>query len=369
MSDTQASAARYYIGLMSGTSLDGVNAVLAEMTPGPLILASLWLPYPEDIKTELLEMQAPGQDELARLGSLSNRIADLYAEVVHGLLAQAGIPARVVRAIGSHGQVVRHHPGQGYSLQANNPARLAEQTGIPVVADFRSRDLSAGGQGGPLAAAFHAAVFHRPGVHRVIVNIGGIASLTYLPADGRVIGFDCGPGTLLVDAWVKRHWGCDYDPGGSLSAQGRVLDRLLQGFQSHPYFARTPPKSAGRQDFPTQWLDSHIPAAAQPEDVLATLLELSVRAIANGVRGYCPGAREIWLCGGGAHNEELRRRLSAHLPGLRMGVTDELGVHVDWVETFACAWLARQCLAGHTGNLPQVTGARGARVLGALYPA
>ncbi|HRH81289.1 MAG TPA: anhydro-N-acetylmuramic acid kinase [Thiobacillaceae bacterium] len=369
MSDIQASKARYFIGLMSGTSLDGVNAVLAEMVPRPLILASLWLAYPEDIKAELLELQESGRHELARLGPLSNRIAGLYADAVHALLAQAGIQARVVRVIGSHGQAVRHQPSQGYSLQANNPALLAELTGIPVVTDFRSRDLAAGGQGGPLASAFHAAVFRQPGVHRAVANIGGIASLTYLPADGRVIGFDCGPGTLLLDTWVKRHWGCDYDPGGSLSAQGRVLDRLLQGFQSHPYFARTPPKSAGRQDFSIEWLDSHIPATAQPEDVLATLLELSVRAIANGVRGYCPGTREIWLCGGGAHNEELRRRLSAHLPGLRMGVTDELGVHVDWVETLACAWLARQCLAGHTGNLPQVTGARGARVLGALYPA
>lgn len=369
MSDTQASTGLLYVGLMSGTSLDGVDAVLAELGNRPLILSSHWQAYPEDIKAELLALHRPGENELDRTARLSNRIASLYAEAVQAVLAQANVSTRRVRAIGCHGQTVRHQPARGYSLQLNNPALLAELTGITVVADFRGRDLAAGGQGGPLVPAFHAALFRRKDTHRVLVNLGGIASITDLPPGGPVIGFDCGPGNLLMDAWVKRHWGCDYDPGGNLSAQGRVLDKLLQALQAHPFLARKPPKSAGREEFDPAWLDALVPPAAQPEDVLSTLLELTVRGVANSVRSYCAGSREVWLSGGGAHNDELCRRLAGHLPNHRMGNTDELGVHVDWVESLACAWLAQQCLAGRVGNLAQVTGARGARILGAVYQA
>lgn len=369
MSITSTRAGHLFIGLKSGTSLDGLDAVLADLGPNPLILASQWQAFPEDIRAELLALQQPGQNELDHAAQLGQRLAGLYAEAVGALLAQTGVQATAVRGIGCHGQIVRHQPALGYSLQVNDPARLVELTDIPVVADFRARDLAAGGQGGPLAAAFHAALFRHPSVHRVLVNIGGIASLTDLPTGGRVTGFDCGPGSLLMDAWVKRNWGCDYDPGGSLSAQGRVHERLLQSLQAHPYYSRMPPKSAGRGDFSLDWLLGLVPASAKPEDVLATLLEFTVRGIANSVRSYSSGAREIWLCGGGAHNLELRRRLATYLPAQRMGVTDELGVHVDWVEAFAYAWLAQACLDGHAGNLPAVTGARGPRVLGAIYPA
>lgn len=358
-----------FIGLKSGYSLDGLDAVLADLGSSPMILASQWQPFPEDMAAELAALQQPCQDELDRTEQLGQRMAGLYADAVGALLAQTGLKATAMRAIGSHGQIVRHQPARGYIREVNAPARLAELTGIPVVADFRARDLAAGGQGGPLAAGFHAALFRHPNVHRVVVNVGGVASLTDLPPSGRVGGFDCGPGTLLMDAWVKRHWGCDYDPGGSLSAQGRVLDRLLQSLQSNGYFSRQPPKSAGRGDFSPEWMLGMVPTSAGAEDVLTTLLEFTVRGIANSVRSYSAGAREIWLCGGGAHNLELRRRLAAYLPNLRMGVTDELGVHVDWVEAFAYAWLAQACLEGHAGNLPAVTGARGPRVLGTIYPA
>lgn len=357
-----------FIGLKSGNSLDGLDAVLADLGASPMILASQWQAFPEDMAAELASLQQPCHDELDRIEQLGLRLAGLNADAVGALLAQTGVNATAIRAIGSHGQTVRHQPALGYSREVNAPARLVELTGIPVVADFRARDLAAGGQGGPLAAAFHAALFRHPGVHRVVINVGGIASLTDLPPSGRVSGFDCGPGTLLMDAWVKRNWGCDYDPGGSLSAQGRVLDRLLQSLQSNAYFSRPPPKCAGRADFAPDWMLAMVPASAKAEDVLATLLEFTVRGIANSVRSYSSGAREIWLCGGGAHNMELRRRLATYLPTLRMGVTDELGVHLDWVEAFAYAWLAQSCLEGRAGNLPAVTGARGPRVLGTIYP-
>ncbi len=361
--------AAYHVGLMSGTSLDGIDAVLARFGPQPELIANLWRPYPEDLRQGLLALHQPGPDELNRALALANQLADLYAEATQGLIRQAGLSPADVKAIGCHGQTVRHQPFMGHTLQLNNPARLAEQTGIPVVADFRSRDIAAGGQGSPLVAAFHAAMFRSPQHHRVIVNIGGIASITDLPTDGPIKGFDSGPGTLVMDAWVKRHWGCDYDPGGSLAAQGNVLEGLLQVLLVHPYFAQNPPKSAGREHFTMEWLERELGGREREEDVLATLLALTVRSIANAIRAHCGGARQIWLCGGGAHNDELVRHLAAYLPGLRIGLTDELGVPAGWAEAYALAWLAWQTLAGRPGNLPEVTGATGPRVLGAIYPA
>jgi len=358
-----------YVGLMSGTSLDGVNAVLVEFEPEPLLISGRWHAYPAELKQALLDLHRPGQDELNRALQVANLLAEQYAATVADLLHQSSVRPPRVRAIGCHGQTVRHQPALGHSLQLNNAARLAELTGNTVVADFCSRDIAAGGQGAPLLPAFHAARFRHPQLHRVIVNVGGIANLTDLPPSGPVIGFDCGPGNLLLDAWAKRHWGCDYDPGGSLAAQGRVLDKLLHDLLTHPFFGRNPPKSASREDFATEWLESHLRSGEMAEDVLSTLLELTVRGIVHGVRQHSPGAHEVWLCGGGAHNEELLRRLRRHLPALHVGTTAELGLTVDWVEAFACAWLARQTLAGLPGNLPQATGAKGPRILGAIYPA
>lgn len=366
--------ASLYLGLKSGASLHGVDAVLAVFDPAPRLIANLWRPYTEDLRQELLALHHPAHDELNRAAGLANRLADLYAEAVLELLAQEGASPQQIRAMGCDGQTVRHRPDRGHCLQLNNPARLAERTGITVVTEFCSRDVAAGGQGAPLAAAFHAALFHRadchgPRCHRVIVNIGGIASLTDLPAEGPVKAFDCGPGTLLMDQWVKRHWGCDYDPGGTLAAQGRVLDGLLQSLLVHPFLARNPPKSAGREDFPLDWLEHELDGREHEEDVLSTLLQLTVRGIANAIRSHCPGAREVWLGGGGAHNDELVRRLVAYLPTVQIELTDRLGVPADWLEAYALAWLARQTLAGLPGNLPEASGAKGARILGAIYPA
>lgn len=358
-----------HAGLISGTSLGGINAVLAEFEPEPYLLATQWRPYPEEIKQAIVDLQQPGNDELHRALKLGNQLADLYAEAVQGLLKRAGVAESRVQAIGCHGQTLRHHPELGYSFQLNNPARLAERAGITVVADFCSRDIAAGGQGSPVASAFHGALFRHPDIHRVVVDVGGIAKLTDLPAAGPITGFDCGPGNLLMDAWVKRHWGCDYDPGGTLASQGQVLDNLLQALTTHPFIARPMPKSARREDFAPVWVDSLLHGREAVEDVLATLLEFSVHNIANAVRSRCPGARELWVCGGGAHNDQLLARLRQHLPGVRVAITDALGISVEWVEAYAVAWLAWRNLRGLTGNPPEVSGAAGARILGAIYSA
>lgn len=356
---------------MSGTSLDGVDAVLAAFdTPDQAhILHHLWQPYPEDLRQALLDLHHSGEHELDRALRLSGTLAERYAETTACLLRQTGILPEAIRAIGCHGQTLRHRPADGLSLQLNQPARLAELTGITVVADFVSRDIAAGGQGSPIAAAFLAANLRSTERHRVLVKVGGIASITDLPPTGPVRGFDCGPGTLAMDAWVKRHWGCDYDPAGSLAAQGRVLEGLLQVLLVHPYFALSPPKSASRDTFTSEWLERELTGRERAEDVLATLLQLTVRCIANGIRNHCPGAQEVWLYGSGAHNEELVRQLGVYLPTLCIGRSDRLGYGVDGLEACAMAWLARQTLEGRPGSLAEATGARGPRILGAIHPA
>jgi anhydro-N-acetylmuramic acid kinase len=359
----------FYIGLMSGTSLDGIDAVLAGFEPERRLLATHWRAYPDHLKAALRDLHQPGPDELDRALRLANQLSDLYSESVAELLRQGGVRGETVRAIGCHGQTVRNQPARGYTLQLNNPARLVEQTGITVVADFRSRDIAAGGQGAPLLPAFHAAQFRHPRRHRAIVKVGGIANVTHLPAAGPLIGFDCGPGNLLMDAWVKRHWGGDYDPGGGFAAQGRVLHRLLETLLDHPFFRRPLPKSAGREDFTMDWLDRQLHGPELPEDVLSTLLEFTLRGIVNAINRHCRGVQEVWVCGGGAHNDELMRRLAAQLPEVRVGSTDELGISPDWVNALAIAWLARQAVEGRAASLPEATGARGARILGAIYPA
>lgn len=356
---------------MSGTSLDGVDAVVAEFDTAsrPHILHHLWQPYPKDLKQALLDLHSPGEHELERALRLSGTLAEVYAETTACLLQQTAIQPKAIRAIGCHGQTLRHRPADGLSLQLNQPALLAELTGITVVADFVSRDIAAGGQGSPIAAAFLAANLRAAKRHRVLVKVGGLASITDLPPDGPVRGFDCGPGTLVMDTWVKRHWGCDYDPGGSLAAQGRVLDGLLHVLSVHPYFALSPPKSASRDTFTPEWLERELTGREREEDVLATVLQLTVRCIANGIRNHCPGAQEVWLYGSGALNEELVRQLRVYLPTLSIGLCDRLGYSVDALEACAMAWLARQTLAGHAGSLAEATGAKGPRILGAIYPA
>jgi anhydro-N-acetylmuramic acid kinase len=362
-----------YIGLMSGTSMDGVDGVLAWWERGALrVLAHAHRPFDDALRAELVALNAPGENELHRAALAANGVARAYAEVVHALRDRSPGP---VRAIGAHGQTVRHRPGEGdgtgYTLQLNAPALLAELTATAVVADFRSRDLAAGGQAAPLVPAFHHAQFAQPGHDRVVVNIGGIANLTFLPAAGPVRGHDCGPGNGLMDAWSQRHLGCAYDAAGNWAAGGRVLPALLGAARAHPFFVAAPPKSTGRDDFHLRWLDAllgQLPEAL-PQDVQSTLCELTAVTVAQDIGAGLPGSGEVIVCGGGALNCELIRRLRAHLPGRHVTSSEQHGLPPMQVEATAFAWLARSHVAGEPGNLASVTGARGPRVLGALYPA
>lgn len=362
--------AELYVGLMSGTSLDGVDSALVSFTDGiPQCRATHYSPYPEAVRREALSLQLPGNDELRRSALLANKLADIYAETTNELLANAQTAPASVRAIGCHGQTVRHAPSDGYTLQLNNPARLAEQTGIAVVADFRSRDIAAGGQGAPLVPAFHDALFRSDGHHRVVVNIGGIANLTDLAPGKPVGGFDCGPGNMLLDAWSVRHIGTAYDDGGRWARQGRILPTLLARLRLHPFFAISPPKSCGREEFGIEWLDSQLEGSEAPADVQATLAALTATAIADAMLRWCGTPSELFVCGGGAHNVAVTNALAAELPATAIGTTDLLGLPADWVEAVAFAWLAYRALHGLPGSLPEVTGACGARVVGAIYPA
>lgn len=359
---------------MSGTSLDGVDGVLAAFAQGRAqVLAHVHRPFDEALRGELLALNSPGSNELHRAALAANALVRVGAAVVAALSEAA--PGRPVRAIGAHGQTVRHRPGQfdgiGYTLQLNAPALLAELSGIDVVADLRSRDLAAGGQGAPLVPAFHFAQFARAGEDIAIANIGGIANLSLLGADGSVRGFDCGPGNALMDLWCLRHRGAAFDDRGHWAAGGRVCTALLDEALRHPYFALPPPKSTGRDDFHAGWLDALL--AGQPptlaQDVQATLCELTARSIAADASRHLPGVRELLVCGGGALNDELMRRLRAALPGLRIDSTGAHGLPPLQVEATAFAWLARAFVRRESGNLGAVTGARGPRLLGALYPA
>ncbi|MDD5329585.1 MAG: anhydro-N-acetylmuramic acid kinase [Sulfuricella sp.] len=361
----------YHVGLMSGTSLDGIDAVLAAFggTP-PRILQSHFQPFEAPLREELLALNQPGTNELERMALAANQLARHYAEAVLELLRQAGTSAEQVKAIGCHGQTVRHRPDLGFTSQLVNPALLAELTGIAVVADFRNRDIAAGGQGAPLVPAFHNAVFRHPERHRVVVNIGGISNLTSLPPQGKIQGFDCGPGNLLLDGWIDLNLGQTYDKDGTWAASGRVIPELLQRFLTEPFFALAPPKSTGRDLFNLAWLHRFLKAGhAAAADVQATLLQLTVESIASSILQHCGTASEIYLCGGGVHNAALVHQLKRRLNGKMVARTDDLGIDADWVEAFAFAWLARQALHGQPGNLPDVTGARGLRILGAIYPA
>lgn len=357
-------------GLMSGTSLDGVDGVLAEFPPeAGRLLAHAHVPFADDLRQELASLNHPGPAELARSAVAAIAIADRYAECAASLLRQAGVGAAQVRALGCHGQTVRHQPRAGYTLQLLNAARLAEASGIAVVCDFRSRDVAAGGQGAPLAPAYHRAAFARAGETRCVINIGGIANLTILHADGRTEGFDTGPGNALMDAWCQRCQGKRFDADGAWAARGKPLPDLLQRLLAEPYFRLPYPKSTGREDFNRQWLERALTGNEAPADVQATLLALTARSIADAVLRAAPDGRNLFLCGGGARNSTLRRELAACLPGRAIGLTDDLGVPAEQVEAAAFAWLARRCLAGLPGNVPAVTAARGERVLGAIYPA
>lgn len=359
-----------YIGLMSGTSLDGVDAVLVDFSrSSPQLLASHFLPFEAALRAELVALHTPRNDELHISRLIANRLARLYALTIPPLLQQCGLVPSQIKAIGCHGQTIRHCPEHGYTLQLGNAALLAELTDICVVSDFRSRDIAAGGQGAPLVPAFHDHVLRHPDIHRVILNIGGISNVTNLSPLSPTSGFDCGPGNLLMDAWCERHLGTAYDKDGAWAASGKVLPALLTRMLAEPYFTLPPPKSSGRDLFNMDWLHSKLNGGEHAQDVQATLLELSCISIAQSIERHCAGAREIYLCGGGAHNRSLRERLTELLPSCVIDVTDSLEVKGDYLEAIAFAWLAQQTLSGRTSNLPLVTGAAHACILGAIHPA
>jgi anhydro-N-acetylmuramic acid kinase len=362
--------AEFYVGVMSGTSLDGIDAVLVDLgQPQPELLAKHYLPFGASLKDALLALHLPAHNELHQAQIIGNQLAQLYAQSISPLLSATGIAAAQVKAIGCHGQTIRHCPEHGYTLQLGNAALLAELTGITVVNDFRSRDIAAGGQGAPLVPAFHDMTLRHPEIHRVIVNIGGIGNLTNLPPHATTSGFDCGPGNMLMDAWIAQHRGDAYDKNGAWASGGKIIPALLQAMLVEPYFAAAPPKSCGRDLFNMDWLTQRLHGEEAPVDVQATLLALTCHSIANAIRQFCPGAEEIYLCGGGARNSALINMLQQLLPECRIQLTDALGVGADWAEAIAFAWLARQTLHGLPANLPAVTGARHPCVLGAIYPA
>ncbi len=358
-----------YVGLMSGTSLDAVDAVVVRFSAGRFeVLGADTVPIPEALYRELVALQRPDADELARAALTANRLADLYAEAAFGALRRSGRRAADVVAIGCHGQTVRHRPDLGYTVQLANPARLAELVGIDVVADFRSRDVAAGGQGAPLVPAFHARAFARNGVHRVVVNIGGIANVTDLPPAGAVRGWDTGPGNVLLDGWARRHLGAPFDRDGRFAQSGRVDADLLAAMLRESYFTVAPPKSTGRDLFDVQWLAQFDTGQRSPADVQATLTALTAETIAAAIEQECAAASSVLVGGGGAYNATLMSLLATRLAPRTVQTTDEVGVPAGLVEPIAFAWLAERCVAREPANLTDVTGARGRRVLGALWP-
>ena len=373
-------ASELYIGLMSGTSMDGVDAVLADFAPSgnrPLrVLAHAHRPFDAGLATELLALNSAGANELHRAALAANALARHYAGAVDDLLATAAVRRDAIVAVGVHGQTVRHRPhefdGTGYTLQLNQPALLAELCGIDVVCDFRSRDVAAGGQGAPLAPAFHRVMFGSKRETRGVLNLGGISNLTVLRPDGTTLGFDCGPGNALMDHWCIRHTGSPFDDGGAWAASGRVLDPLLGALLAEPYLALPPPKSTGRDLFNAAWLEARLLGAAasgaSPEDVQATLAEFTAAACANDLRRHAPDATELLVCGGGAFNRYLLQRLAARTSGVRVLPSNERGLPPTQVEGCAFAWLARAFVRREALALGTITGARGARALGALYP-
>lgn len=357
-----------FIGLMSGTSLDGVDGVLADFANGSIqTLAAAFTPFTPELRAELMALQSPGANELEREALAANVLALAYADCVRALLPSSPGP---VAAVAVHGQTIRHRPELGFTRQTNNPALLAELTGLDVIADFRSRDVAAGGQGAPLVPAFHAAAFGAPGTARVVVNIGGIGNISVLHADGRVTGFDTGPGNVLMDLWIARHQGRAYDEDGAWGGSGQVNAPLLAALLDEPYFGQPAPKSTGRDLFHEEWLEAKLAACpgVAPVDVQATLTQLTATTIARAIQdeGIRPDA--VYVCGGGAYNATLLRAIAAGLDGVKVESTTALGVAPNRVEALAFAWLGWRFSGREAGNLPAVTGARGPRILGALYP-
>jgi anhydro-N-acetylmuramic acid kinase len=366
--------AEHYIGLMSGTSMDALDAVVVDFasTP-PRLIASHSLRLDNALRQEILELCSPGHNEIERLAELDVRIGQVSALATLQLLEKAELTAAAITGIGSHGQTIRHSPDTAipYTLQIGDPNTIAQLSGITTVADFRRRDLVVGGQGAPLVPAFHQSLFRSQEKNRVILNIGGIANISILPADlsQPVSGFDTGPGNMLMDAWTQLYHRQPYDEGGNWARGGSVDDELLNDLLADPYLSLRPPKSTGREKYNLRWLEKQLSGEQSPRDVQASLCEQTAATIAYAVLQFAPDTEEIYVCGGGAHNGYLLERISAYLDGCHVTTTSDLGVDPQWVEAMAFAWLARQTLQGLPGNLPAVTGASEAVILGGIYPA
>lgn len=369
-----------FIGLMSGTSLDGVDGVLAEFPADgsniPIAtIATAYLPFSAPLRNDLMALQTSGDNEIHRESLAANALARCYAECVSQLLDQGGVTPDQVRAIGAHGQTIRHRPECGYTRQTNNPALLAELAGIDVIADFRSRDIAAGGQGAPLVPAFHQAIFGVPNETRVVANIGGISNISVLDHGRQVTGFDTGPGNVLMDTWIMQRQQKAYDACGTWAATGGVIPELLNTLLDEPFLKLAPPKSTGRDLFHAAWLAGKLAcfADADPADVQATLTAFTATTLANAIAVHATGASAVYVCGGGAYNTYLMQHLQHALAACghpaRVQSTDVLGVLPNHVEALAFAWLAHRHVEHKPGNVASVTGAQGARVLGALYPA
>lgn len=359
-----------YIGLMSGTSMDGIDAVLADIngTRWQAARAHFFIPYRHELRERLLALQDAGGNELHRAAVLGQEIARLYARAVQGVLAQAGLQAADITALGVHGQTVRHAPEHGYTLQLADLPLLAELTGIDCIGDFRSRDVAGGGQGAPLVPAFHQAVFGHPQHERVLINIGGIANISILPPEGGAArGFDTGPGNMLADAYMRRYCGQAYDRDGELAATGRVIEPLLAKWLAHPYFQRPAPKSTGRELFSLAWLQGYLKAGQPPADIVRTLNALTACSIARAVREYAPAAREAFVCGGGSCNPVLMDQLRRQLAGVAVATTDDLHLSPQWVEAAAFAWLAACRVHRRAASPHAATGAARPYVLGAWH--
>lgn len=354
---------------MSGTSLDGVDAALAKFTPSSTceVIETFSVPFGNALRKELLALHECGLNELERTALVSNELARVYSQAVIGLIEKARVTNKQIEAIGCHGQTIRHRPELGFTLQIGNAALLAELSNMTVVSDFRSRDVAANGQGAPLVPAFHQAVFAHPKINRVLINIGGIANLSILHADKPVIGFDTGPGNMLMDAWAELHTGKRFDENGGWAMTGKVINELLANLLAQDFFKLAPPKSTGRDLFSLAWLQNYLKTEYAPQDVQRTLLAFTAQTIADTVTLYAPNTHEVYLCGGGAYNIALFECLQQLLAHTKIMTSDALGIKVDAVEAVAFAWLARQALLKEPGNLPAVTGADGPRVLGAIY--
>ncbi len=362
----------HYIGLISGTSMDGIDAVLADIDKDALrIRASLVHAYPPELKLQLrAAVDRPQACGLDQLGALDRRVGECFRDAALAVISECGIDPADIAAIGSHGQTLRHQPlgDQAFSLQIGDAATIAEGTGITTVSDFRRADIAAGGQGAPLVPPFHAWLFGSGTTHRVVLNLGGIANITVLPGDNAAVsGFDTGPGNTLLDAWISRQRSLPYDRDGQWAASGKVIGRLLDALLADPYFESRPPKSTGLEHFNLDRLRDLHADSEKPVDVQATLSELTAATVSKAIVEHAPLTDEVYVCGGGVHNEDLLSRLKTRLPGKAVKSTSELGLDPDWVEAAAFAWLAMRTTKQQAGNLPSVTGASHKKILGAIH--